>query len=90
MVKEALNKFKVIHILVNDAGIDRNVPLLEETEKGWDSVMGVNLKGTFNCMQAVLPYMVKERYGKIVNLSSCMGVGVPGPAAYGATKAAIV
>ena len=73
MVDEVLKAWKRIDILVNNAGFDRGATLLEVKEEDWDAVLGVHLKGTLNCMQAVASHMVENRYGKIVNISSIYG-----------------
>jgi 3-oxoacyl-[acyl-carrier protein] reductase len=92
LVKSTLENFKAIHILVNNAGITRHVPLLEMTEEDWDVVLDVDLKGVFNCTQAVLGHMMEQRYGKIINISSVAGVGVSSVtrADYGAAKAGVI
>ncbi len=92
LIKSTLENFKTIHILVNNAGIIRRVPLLEITEEDWDVVLDVDLKGVFNCTQAVLGHMMEQRYGKIINISSMSGVGFPGEgmANYAAAKAGII
>jgi len=77
LVKSALENFKAIHILVNNAGVTRHAPLLEMTEEDWDVVLDVDLKGVFNCTQAVLGHMMEQRYGKIINISSAAGLGGP-------------
>jgi len=91
MVKEALNKFGRVDILVNNAGIYPFKPFAEMTEQDWDRVLNVNLKGTFYCVKAVLPKMIEQRYGKIINLASIAGavVGFPSLVHYSASKAAI-
>lgn len=91
LVKETIKKYKRIDILVNNAGIYPFVPLTEMTEEQWDFVVSVNLKGVFNCTKAVLPFMTKKKYGKIVNIASIAGfsVGFPSLAHYCATKAGI-
>jgi 3-oxoacyl-[acyl-carrier protein] reductase len=91
MVKEALGKFGRIDILVNNAGIYPFKPFAEMTEQDWDRVLNVNLKGVFYCTKAVLPKMIEQRYGKIINLSSIAGsvVGFPSLVHYSASKAAI-
>ena len=91
MVKEALNKFGRVDILVNNAGIYPFKPFAEMTEQDWDRVLNVNLKGVFYCVKAVLPKMIEQRYGKIINLSSIAGsvVGFPSLVHYSASKAAI-
>ncbi len=85
------SQFGRVDILVNNAGILRVVPFLEMTDEIRDLHLDTNLKGTWNCCQAVLPGMVKRRYGKVVNLSSVTGTQVadPGETAYGLTKAGI-
>ena len=92
LVKSTLENFKAIHILVNNAGITRHASLLEMTEEDWDAVLDVDLKGVFNCTQAVLGHMMEQRYGKIINISSGAGVGVTyvGMANYGAAKAGVI
>ena len=92
LVKTTLEKFKAIHILVNNAGISRPVPLLQMTEEDWDDVLAVNLKGVFNCTQAVLGHMEKQRYGKIINISSMAGLGVTDVrlTSYSSAKAGVI
>ena len=81
-----------IHILVNDAGIGEFVPLLQMSEAQWDRMIGVHLKGNFNCTQAALPYMIEAQWGRIVNIASVAGLNGGGPAFshYAAAKAGIV
>jgi len=88
---EVASKFGRVDILVNNAGILRVVPFLEMTDELRDLHIDTNLKGAWNCCQAVLPHMRTRRYGKIVNLSSVTGTQVadPGETAYGLTKAGI-
>ena len=92
LVKTTLDNFKAIHILVNNAGITRHAPILEVTEEDWDMVQAVDLKGVFLCTQAVLPSMIKQRYGKIVNIASECGLGLAmaGSGNYGAAKAGVI
>jgi len=91
MVKEIIGAWGRIDILVNNAGFDRGATLLKVKEEDWDSVLGVHLKGTFNCIQAVSPYMMEKRYGKIVNISSIYGKsGGVAEAAYCSAKAGII
>ena len=91
LVKSTLENYKAIHILVNNAGISRPVPLLKMTEEDWDAVLDVNLKGVFNCTQAVLGHMEKQRYGKIINISSLAGLGITDVrlTSYSAAKAGV-
>ena len=80
-----------IDVLVNNAGITRDGLLVRMKETDWDAVMDVNLKGTFNCMKVAAKAMMKQRYGRIVNLSSVVGAsGNPGQANYVASKAGVI
>lgn len=86
-----LKAFGRIDILVNNAGITRDNLLLRMKEEEWDRVMAVNLKGCFNCTKAVVRPMMKQRAGKIINLSSVIGLmGNAGQANYAAAKAGIL
>ncbi|MFH1073782.1 MAG: SDR family NAD(P)-dependent oxidoreductase [Candidatus Firestonebacteria bacterium] len=73
MVKEFIRRFERIDVLINNAGISVIAPFLETQEEVWDNVLNINLKGTFLCSQAVIPYMLKQKQGKIVNVSSQSG-----------------
>ncbi|MFH1647362.1 MAG: glucose 1-dehydrogenase [Chloroflexota bacterium] len=88
----AINNFKQVDILVNNAAIVRRASLLEMTEDIWDAVIDVNLKGTFLCTQAAGKNMAARKYGKIVNVASIGGlITTPGvPANYAASKAGII
>ena len=92
MVEETVKKFGTIHILINNAGILRSTKTEEISEKEWDLVINVNLKGTFFCSKAVLPVMKKNRYGRIVNFSSSAGrsVSTLGGVHYTAAKAGVL
>jgi 3-oxoacyl-[acyl-carrier protein] reductase len=91
MVTGILEKLAKIDILVNNAGITRDKLVLRMTEEDWDAVLGVNLKGTFNCTKAVLRHMAKQRSGKIVNIASVVGeMGNAGQANYSASKAGVI
>jgi 3-oxoacyl-[acyl-carrier protein] reductase len=91
MVEEVLKIWEKIDILVNNAGFDRGATLLKVKEEDWDAVLGVHLKGTFNCIQAVAPHMVENGYGKIVNISSVWGKsGGVSEISYSAAKAGII
>jgi 3-oxoacyl-[acyl-carrier protein] reductase len=80
-----------VDILVNNAGITRDSLILRLSESDWDAVLGVNLKGSFNCIKAVVKSMVKQRYGKIINISSVIGImGNPGQVNYAASKAGLI
>lgn len=92
MARAAVERFGRIDILVNNAGIYPYRPLLEMTEEDWDRVMGVNLKGVFNCTKAVLPKMVYQRGGNIINIASIAGavVGFSNLAHYSASKGGVL
>ena len=91
MVSNTLTAWGRIDILVNNAGFDRGGTLLKLTGEDWDAVLGVHLKGTFHCIQAVTPHMIENRYGKIINLSSIYGkVGGIAETVYCAAKAGII
>jgi 3-oxoacyl-[acyl-carrier protein] reductase len=92
LINKTLEDFKAIDILVNNAGITRHKPLIELTEDDWDIVLDVDLKGVFNCTQAVLRQMMSQRYGKIINISSLAGLGASnaGMANYAAAKAGVI
>jgi 3-oxoacyl-[acyl-carrier protein] reductase len=80
-----------IDILVNNAGITRDNLIMRMKETEWDVVLGVNLKGAFNCLRAVSKPMIKQRSGRIINISSVVGVmGNPGQANYVASKAGLI
>jgi len=91
MVAEILRDWGRIDILVNNAGFDRGATLLKVKEEDWDAVLGVHLKGTMNCIQAVAPHMIENRYGKIVNISSIYGKsGGIAAISYSAAKAGVI
>jgi 3-oxoacyl-[acyl-carrier protein] reductase len=90
-VNKILDKFGRVDILVNNAGITKDNLLLRMSQAEWDAVLNVNLKGTFNCTRAVSRVMIKQRYGKIVNIASIIGIiGNVGQANYSASKAGII
>lgn len=91
VVRETLEKFGRVDILVNNAGIYPFKTFSEMTEQEWDKVLNINLKGTFYFIKAVLPKMIEQKKGKIINISSIAGavVGFSGLAHYSASKAAI-
>jgi 3-oxoacyl-[acyl-carrier protein] reductase len=91
MVKETVQEMGRIDILVNNAGITRDTLLLRMKEEQWDQVMQVNVKGTFNCTKAAIRTMFKQKYGRIIQISSVTGaMGNPGQANYSASKAAVI
>jgi 3-oxoacyl-[acyl-carrier protein] reductase len=91
MLKDILEKFNSLDILVNNAGITRDGLLIRQTAETWDMVMNVNLKGAFLVTQAVSRIMMKARSGKIINISSVVGLmGNAGQANYAASKAGLI
>lgn len=92
MTKTVLDNYGRIDILINNAGIYPLKAFAEMTEKEWDDVFNVNMKGIFNCTHTVLPTMRGQRYGRIVNISSIAGavIGYANLVHYSATKAGIV
>jgi 3-oxoacyl-[acyl-carrier protein] reductase len=91
MIDHALNDFGRVDILVNNAGITRDTLILRMEEADWDAVLDVNLKGAFNCSKAVVRPMMKQRYGRIVNISSVSGqAGQAGQTNYSASKAGLI
>ncbi len=91
VVEKVLEEFGRIDILVNNAGITRDTLLMRMEESDFDLVIKVNLKGTFNCTKAVLKPMMKARWGRIINISSIIGLmGNAGQANYAASKAGII
>ena len=90
-IKEIVNKWGKIDILVNNAGITKDKLAIRISEKDWDNVLDTNLKGSFNCIKSILPNMIKNNYGKIVNISSIVGLmGNPGQSNYCASKAGLI
>lgn len=88
---QAKHSFGRIDILVNNAGVTRDGLLLRMKQEDWDTVIRTNLTGLFICTQAVLPIMLKARYGRIINITSVMGqMGSAGTANYSAAKAGIL
>lgn len=91
MIDATLSKFEQVDILVNNAGITRDTLIVRMDEDDWNAVINVNLKGAFNCSKAVIRQMMKQRYGRIVNISSVSGqIGQVGQTNYSASKAGII
>ncbi len=91
LIEKTLTEFGKVDILVNNAGITRDTLILRMDEADWDAVLDVNLKGVFNCSKAVVRPMMKQRYGRIVNISSVSGqAGQAGQTNYSASKAGVI
>lgn len=91
VVNEIKNDFGRIDILVNNAGITKDGLMLRMTEQQWDAVIAVNLKSAFNYIHAVLPIMMRQRSGSIINMASVVGVhGNAGQSNYAASKAGLI
>ena len=91
MMKQTIEVFGTLDILVNNAGITRDNLLMRMKEQEWDDVVDTNLKGVFLCTKAVTRQMMKQRAGRIINISSIVGVaGNPGQANYVAAKAGVI
>ncbi len=91
LITGAVEKYGKIDILVNNAGIIRDRGIMRMSEEDWDNVIRVNLKSVFLCSKAVLPYMIKQRWGRIISISSIVGIyGNAGQANYSASKAGII
>ncbi|MBI4609537.1 MAG: glucose 1-dehydrogenase [Candidatus Rokubacteria bacterium] len=90
-VSQIVARWGTVHILVNNAGWDRPTRFVETTEEFWDKVLAINLKGPIICSRAVLDFMIKQEYGKIVNIASDAGrVGSTGEAVYSAAKGGVI
>lgn len=91
MTNEIEKKLGGISVLVNNAGIAEQALFTDITEKMWDRMFAVNVKGAYNCTQAVLPKMIHEKYGRIINISSMWGIsGASCEVHYSAAKAALI
>ena len=91
LVAAAKEKFGNIDIMVNNAGITKDNLILRMKEEDFDAVIDVNLKGVFNCLKAITPIMVKQKGGKIINISSVVGLtGNAGQVNYAASKAGVI
>lgn len=91
MIATCMERFGAVNILVNNAAITRDNLLLRMKDEEWDAVLNTNLKGVFHCTRAALRPMLKQRGGRIINLTSVIGImGNPGQANYAAAKAGII
>lgn len=91
LVNKAKETFGKIDVMVNNAGITKDNLILRMKEEEFDSVINTNLKGVFNCLKAITPVMVKQKCGKIINISSVVGVsGNAGQVNYAASKAGVI
>lgn len=89
--ESAVKEFQKVEILVNNAGITRDGLIMRMNEEDWDAVMNINLKGTFLCSKEAIRVMAKQRYGRIINISSVVGfMGNAGQANYTASKAGVI
>lgn len=88
LIKFAVDTFGDLHILVNNAGITKDMLIMMMSEEDWDAVLDTNLKSTFNCSKAAVKHMMRKRYGRIINIASVAGqMGNPGQTNYSASKA---
>lgn len=91
VVEKCIERFGKVDILINNAGITRDSLLMRMKKESWDAVIGVNLTGVFNFTKAVVKYMIKQKSGRIVNISSIVGVmGNVGQVNYSASKAGVI
>lgn len=90
MCDGVIDRFGTIHILVNNAGIAKDALLYKMTEQQWDEVIDTTLKGSFNCSQFASVPMVKQKYGRIINIASGAIKGQPGQANYAAAKSGLI
>jgi len=91
MVKQTIDEFGKIDILVNNAGVGKKCLIVDMPEEDWDTVIDINLKGVFLCIQAVARHMMERKYGKIINISSVAGLRAPNEelSSYCAAKAGV-
>jgi 3-oxoacyl-[acyl-carrier protein] reductase len=86
----ALERFGTVHILINNAGFSRDAPITEMTDGQWQEIIGVCLTGPFNCSRAVAPAMIRQKYGRIINIGSRSWMGNEKKANYSAAKAGVI
>lgn len=84
------DRFGAIHILVNNAGFSRDAPITEMTDQQWQEIIGVCLSGPFYCSRAVIPQMIRQKYGRIINIGSRSWMGNLKKANYSAAKAGVI
>lgn len=91
LVNQTIDKFGSVDILINNAGVSQQALFTDISEYDWNDIINVNLKGVFNCCQSVLPNMIHNKYGKIINISSMWGVtGASCEVHYSAAKAGVI
>jgi 3-oxoacyl-[acyl-carrier protein] reductase len=91
LVEEVVSKFGKIDVLVNNAGVTRDSLVMRMSDEEWDTVLNIDLKSAFLCSRAVLRYMLRQRWGRIVSIASVVGIyGNPGQANYASAKAGII
>lgn len=90
VVEETVKAFGNVHVLINNAGFPRDGYITRMPEADWDAVVDVVLKGAYLCSKAVLPHMMKQQWGRIINISSRAHLGNPGQANYSAAKAGLL
>ena len=90
LVARTIEKFGAVHILVNNAGFPRDNYITKMPEQDWDAVVGVILKGAYNCSRAVVPHFMEQNWGRVINISSRAYLGNPGQTNYAAAKAGII
>ena len=91
LADDTISKYESIDILVNNAGITKDSLIMRMSESDWDQVINVNLKGVFNGIKSVTRQMMKQKHGRIINISSIVGlIGNPGQANYAASKSGVI
>ncbi|MGL5151067.1 MAG: 3-oxoacyl-[acyl-carrier-protein] reductase [Clostridium sp.] len=91
LIMQSKEKFGIIDIMVNNAGVTKDTLILRMKEEDFNTVIDTNLKGVFNCLKAITPIMVKQKTGKIINMSSVVGIiGNAGQVNYSASKAGVI